>query len=116
MNESVQLTYNYFLVKAASKYDQARLHPTNDGTHIRGSSVAPPGIIPFMLTLLLRLITHHSAPHKKVTAVKDGHALTQDLINWRSRVLAASDAPQSDRLGSGKERSRGAGGISGRLF
>lgn len=69
-----------------------------------------------MLILLFRLITHHSAPHKKVTAIKDGHAFTQDLINWRSRVLVASDAPQSDGLGSGKERSRDAGGISGRLF
>ena len=62
-------------------------------------------IASFTLTFLFLLITHHSAPHKKVTVVKDGHTFAQDFVNWRSRVLAASDAPQSDGAGSGKERS-----------
>jgi hypothetical protein len=62
-------------------------------------------ITPFPLSLLFLLITHHSAPHKKVTVVKDGHTFAQDLTNWRSRALAASDPPQSDRVGSGKESS-----------
>ena len=76
----------------------------------------PPGVAFFMLILLFLLITHHSAPLKKVTEVNDGHTFTQDLMNWRSRALSASDAPQSDRVGSGKERSRGGGGVSGRLL
>jgi len=70
-----------------------------------GSSATLVGTTPFTLTLLFLLITHHSAPHMKVTVVKDGQAFTQDLMNWRSRTLAASDAPQSDGVGSGKERS-----------
>lgn len=94
-------------VKAGGSHDhdQACLHFTNDGTHMVGSSVTLAGIVPFTLTLLFLLITHHSAPHKKVTVVKDGHAFTQDLMNWRSRALATSDAQRSDGVGSGKERS-----------
>lgn len=47
--------------------------------------------------------------------VKDGHTFTQDLMNWRSRALAASDKPQSDGVG-GKERSWGVGEETGELF
>ena len=78
-----------------------------------GLSVTLVGITPFTLTLLFLLITHHSAPHKKVTVVKDGHTFAQDLMYWRSRALVASDAPQSDGVGSGKERSWGVGVVSG---
>ena len=67
------------------------------------------------LTLLFLLITHHSAPHKKVTVVKYGHTLTHDLMNWRSRALTAPDAAQSDEVGGGKERSCGVGVVSGEL-
>jgi len=81
--------------------NQAYLHLKNDGTHMGGLSAILVGIT---LTLLVLLITHHSAPHKKVTVVKDGHAFAQDLMNWRSRALAAPDAPQSNGDGSGKER------------
>jgi len=70
------------------------------------------GIASFTLILLL-LITYHSAPHKKVTVVKDGHTFTHDLMNWRSRVLATSDVPESDGVGDGRERSCGVGVISG---
>ena len=86
-------------------YDQACLHLTNDGKHMVGSFATLAGITPFTLTLLFLLITHHSVPHKKVTVVKDGHAFTQDLMNWRSRALAASDTSRSNGVGSGKERS-----------
>jgi hypothetical protein len=90
-------------VEAERKHHQACLHLTNEGTQMGGSFATPTGTPPFTLTLLL-LITHHSAPHKNVTAVKDGHTFTQDLMNWRSRTLAASDA-RSDRIDGGKERS-----------
>ena len=103
-------------MKVGFEQDRARLQPTNDGTHTRGSSATPPGIEPFVLILLFRLNTHHSAPDKKVTVVKDGHAFIHDLMNWRSQALAESDEPWSDRVGSGKERSRGAGGDSGKLL
>jgi len=69
-----------------------------------GPSATLVGIALFTLTLLFLLITHHSAPHKKVTMVKDGHTFTQDLMNWRSRALAAFEAPQSNEVGDGKER------------
>jgi len=79
---SIRRSSNIFGVKAGhAKHDQARLHLTNDGTHMRGSSATPPSIAPLMLILLFRLITHHSAPDKKVTVAKDGHTFTQDLMN-----------------------------------
>lgn len=80
---------------------------------MRGSSARPVGLVPFTLILRFLLITHHSAPHKKVTVVKDGHVFTQDLIKLRSRALAASEAPESEGVGKGKERSRDACAISG---
>lgn len=92
--------------------DQACLHLTNDGTHMGGVSTLTE-ITSFTLALLLLQITHHSAPHKKVTVVKDGHALAHDLMNWRSRALAASDAPELSGVGDGRERSCGVGVVSG---
>ena len=92
-------------VDVRGNQDQACLHLTNDGTHMMGSSATLAGIAPFRLILLFLLITPHSAPHKKVTVVKDGHTFTQDLMNWRSRALAALETPQSDEVGDGKERS-----------
>jgi len=77
-----------------------------------GPSTTPIGITSLTLTLLL-LITHHSAPHKKVTVVKDGHTFAHDLMNWRSRALAASDALESGGVGDGRERSCGVGVVPG---
>ena len=74
------------------------------------------GITSFAPILLLLLMTHHSAPHKKVTVVKDWHTFIQDLMNWRSRALAASDARQSDGMRSGRERSCGVDMVSGEFL
>lgn len=70
-----------FEVKVRGNRDQACLHLTNDGTHMGRPSAKFIGVSPFTLILLFLLITHHSAPHKKVTVAKDGHTFTHDLMN-----------------------------------